>query len=146
MTDHDPFHLVRFLEAQARNYDDALAELRAGTKRSHWMWYVFPQLAGLGLSPTAQFYGIGSPGEARAYLAHPVLGPRLLACTRAVLTHRGRSLHAIFGSPDDMKFRSSMTLFSRVCDPSLPTFREALDAFCGGEPDPRTLALLEAAR
>lgn len=111
MTEPDPHRLSRFLEAQARNFGDALGELEAGRKRSHWMWYVFPQLAGLGLSPTALFYGIGSLDEARAYLAHPVLGPRLLATTRAVLSHPGRTLAAIFGSPDDMKFRSSMTLF-----------------------------------
>ena len=144
----DPFALARFVEAQARSHDDALAELAAGTKRSHWMWYVFPQLRGLGLSPTALFYGIGSREEARAYLAHPVLGPRLLACTRAVLGHPGRSLASIFGSPDDMKFRSSMTLFAEAAESpeAASPFREALAAFCGGEADPRTLALLETAR
>lgn len=160
MTDSDPFRLSRFVEAQARNHGEALAELASGRKRSHWMWYVFPQLRGLGLSPTAQFYGIASLDEARAFLAHPVLGPRLLACTGAVLRHRDRSLRAIFGSPDDMKFRSSMTLFAEAArpDPRAPhaedgndgaparPFRDALDAFCDGEADPRTLALLDSAR
>lgn len=140
-SDPDPFRLARFVEAQARNFQDALAEIRAGTKRSHWMWYCFPQLAGLGLSPTAQFYGIASRNEARAYLAHPVLGPRLGEITRAVLTHPGRSLSAIFGSPDDMKFRSSMTLFAEAAAPA-DLFRQALDTFCAGTPCPRTLALL----
>jgi uncharacterized protein (DUF1810 family) len=144
MTDPDPFRLARFVEAQDHTYAEALAELEAGAKRSHWIWYVFPQLAGLGHSPTARFYGIASADEARAYLAHPVLGTRLLACTRAALSHRDRSLRAIFGSPDDMKFRSSMTLFAHVSDDPAP-FREALAAFCGGEPDRRTLALLEEA-
>ena len=137
----DNDRLDRFLEAQARNFADALAELRAGEKRSHWMWYVFPQLAGLGLSPTAQFYGIASQGEARAYLAHPILGPRLLETTRAVLGHPGRSLHAIFGSPDCMKFCSSMTLFAHAA-PTEPLFRQALATFCAGTPCPRTLELL----
>lgn len=138
--DPDPFRLARFVEAQARNYADALAELEAGRKRSHWMWYVFPQLAGLGLSPTARFYGIASLDEARDYLAHPVLGPRLTGATRAVLSHPDRSLHAIFGSPDDMKFRSSMTLFAEAS--AEPLFRRALATFGDGRPDPRTLELL----
>lgn len=132
--------LTRFVEAQAPVHETALAELRAGHKRSHWMWFVFPQLAGLGTSPTARVYGIAGLDEARAYLAHPVLGPRLLACTRAVLGLEGRSLHAIFGSPDDLKFRSSMTLFDRAG--SEPVFREALERYCEGRPDPRTLELL----
>jgi uncharacterized protein (DUF1810 family) len=140
--DPGPPQLGRFLDAQAGVYDAALAELRAGRKRSHWMWFVFPQLVGLGLSPTAQFYGIAGLAEAEAYLAHPVLGPRLLACTRAVLDVQGRSLHAIFGSPDDLKFRSSVTLFDRAARGRELALREALDRYCGGEPDPRTLALL----
>jgi uncharacterized protein (DUF1810 family) len=142
--DPGPPQLGRFLDAQAGVYDAALAELRAGRKRSHWMWFIFPQLAGLGLSPTAQLYGIAGLAEAEAYLAHPVLGSRLVACTRAVLGVEGRSLHAIFGSPDDLKFRSSMTLFDRAVRGGELTFREALNRYCGGEPDPRTLALLES--
>ena len=128
--------LARFLEAQARNYADALAELEAGTKRSHWMWYVFPQLAGLGLSPTARFYGIASREGARAYLAHPVLGPRLVASTNAVLSHPDRSLHAIFGSPDDMKFRSSMTLFAEAAAATLSSVAGPLHHPSGGPPPP----------
>src|SRR5438046_1700808 len=106
----EPFDLERFLTAQAPVFETVLEELKAGRKRSHWMWFIFPQLRGLGWSPTAQFYGIGKLKEARAYLAHSVLGPRLLICTEAVLAIRGRSLHEIFGFPDDLKFRSSMTL------------------------------------
>lgn len=132
--------LTRFVEAQGPVYETALAELKTGHKCSHWMWFVFPQLAGLGMSPTARFYGIAGLEEARAYLAHPVLGPRLLACTRAVLGVEGRSLHAIFGSPDDLKFRSAMTLFDRAGGE--PAFREALARYCEGRPDPRTLEVL----
>ena len=106
------------------------------------MWFVFPQLRGLGHSAMAYRYGIGSLDEARAYLAHPVLGPRLIECTRTVLAIEGRSLHAIFGSPDDMKFRSSMTLFSLTADEDESAFRQALDRFCDGREDKRTLALL----
>lgn len=137
----DLFDLQRFVEAQARTYDAALAELEAGAKRTHWMWFVFPQIAGLGSSPTAQVYAVGSLEEARAYLAHPLLGPRLRACTAAALGVRGRSAHQIFGSPDDLKFRSSMTLF-REAAPDEPLFEAALRRYFGGEPDPRTLAIL----
>ena len=137
-----PHNLARFVEAQAPVYETALAELRAGRKRSHWMWFVFPQLAGLGMSATAQFYGLTGKAEARAYLAHPVLGTRLLACTEAVLGIEGRSLHAIFGSPDDLKFRSSMTLFEAASEGSETAFGAALDRYCDGERDPRTLELL----
>lgn len=136
----DAHDLTRFVDAQALVYETALAELRAGHKRSHWMWFVFPQLAGLGMSSTARLYGIADRDEARAYLAHPVLGPRLMACTRAVLGVEGRSLHAIFGSPDDLKFRSSMTLFDHAGED--PVFREALERYCEGRPDSRTLELL----
>ena len=136
----DTHDLTRFLDAQAPIYETALGELRAGRKRSHWMWFVFPQLAGLGMSSTARFYGIAGLDEARTYLAHPVLGARLLACTRAVLGVEGRSLHAIFGSPDDLKFRSSMTLFDRAGGE--PVFREALVRYCEGQPDSRTLEFL----
>ena len=122
-----PFDLDRFVAAQEGIYTGALAELRAGRKTGHWMWYVFPQLAGLGRSALSLHYAIGSLDEARAYLAHPLLGPRLIECTRTVLAIEGRSLHAIFGSPDDMKFRSSMTLFSLAADEGDNVFRRALD-------------------
>ncbi|MCX4198386.1 DUF1810 family protein [Methylobacterium organophilum] len=110
----DTYELGRFVAAQEGVYPRALAELQAGDKRSHWMWFVFPQIAGLGASPMAQRYAIGSLAEAEAYAAHPVLGARLRACTAAVNAVAGRSAHAIFGSPDDLKFRSSMTLFARA--------------------------------
>ncbi len=121
--------------------ETVLGELRAGRKRTHWMWFVFPQLRGLGRSSTAQFYGIADLAEARAYLEHPVLAARLRSCVEAVLEVRNRSLHQIFGSPDDMKFRSSMTLFLLAGgDGSL--FRAALERYCSGEQDPATLSLL----
>ena len=138
----DTFDLQRFVTAQAPVFDTALAELRAGHKRSHWMWFVFPQLRGLGQSATARFYGVASLGEARAYLAHPLLGPRLDRCTRAVLAGDGRSLNAILGSPDDMKFRSSMTLFALAATDGDNAFREALGRYCEGRMDERTLALI----
>jgi len=144
MTQDDRFDLERFVKAQAPVFETVLAELRAGRKRTHWMWFVFPQLRGLGQSPTAQFYGIGSIDEARAYLAHPVLGPRLKLCTRIVLESESPSIHAIFGSPDDLKFRSCMTLFSRAVDAPDNPFRHALERWCGGQRDERTLALIEA--
>jgi uncharacterized protein (DUF1810 family) len=137
----DPYNLARFVEAQSGTYETALAELRAGQKRSHWMWFIFPQIAGLGSSPMAQHYAISSIEEAQAYLAHPVLGSRLKACTEAVNGQDGRSAHEIFGSPDDMKFRSSMTLFGEA-DPAEPAFRTALDRYFGGERDPLTLSRL----
>ena len=144
MTSEDSFDLERFVTAQAPVFETVLAELRAGRKRSHWMWFVFPQLRGLGQSSTARFYGIASIEEARAYLAHLLLGPRLDLCTRIVLGSEGPSLHAIFGSPDDMKFRSCMTLFSLATDDPANPFQEALDRWCGGRPDERTLALVDA--
>ena len=137
----DPYNLARFVEAQRGTYEAALAELRAGQKRSHWMWFIFPQIAGLGSSPMAQRYAISSIQEAQAYLADPVLGPRLKACTEAANGHEGRSAHAIFGSPDDMKFRSSMTLFGEAT-PAEPAFRTALDRYFGGKRDPLTLSRL----
>jgi uncharacterized protein (DUF1810 family) len=140
----DRFDLERFVTAQAPVFETVLAELRAGRKRSHWIWFVFPQLAGLGQSSTSRFYGIGSIEEARAYLAHKLLGPRLDLCTGIVLTSASSSLHAIFGSPDDMKFRSCMTLFSRATADPDNSFRHALDRWCGGRPDERTLALLDS--
>jgi uncharacterized protein (DUF1810 family) len=137
----DGFRLQRFVDAQAPIYATVLAELHAGAKRTHWMWFVFPQIAGLGLSPTAQLYAISSLDEARAYLAHPVLGPRLREATAAVNAVAGRTAHDIFGSPDDLKFRSSMTLFAAAA-PQEPAFQAALDRYFGGQPDPRTLELL----
>jgi uncharacterized protein (DUF1810 family) len=146
MTSQGGFDLERFVTAQAPVFETVLAELRAGRKRSHWMWFVFPQLRGLGQSATARFYGIASLEEARAYLAHPLLGPRLDLCTKIVLESEGPSLHAILGSPDDMKFRSCMTLFSLAThDPANP-FRQALDRWCGGRSDEQTLALLGSGR
>ena len=138
----DGFDLGRFEVAQAPLMAQVLLELRAGDKRSHWMWFVFPQLAGLGHSPMAQRYAIASLDEARAYLAHPVLGPRLVECTGLVTAVTGRSVHEIFGSPDDMKFRSSMTLFARAAGPDQVVFREALSRYFGGAEDQRTVDLL----
>lgn len=141
----DPFRLERFLEAQADCYEQALAEVRAGRKRSHWMWYVFPQLAGLGHSATAQFYAIQNLDEARAYLAHPVLGPRLRECTEAALGVEGRTAREIFGSPDDLKLRSCATLFARAAEPG-SAFERLLETYYGGDPDPATLRLLGNAK
>jgi uncharacterized protein (DUF1810 family) len=137
----DPHDLARFVQAQAPVLGDVLAELTAGRKRSHWMWFVFPQVAGLGFSAMAQRYAIRSLDEARAYLAHPLLGERLRRCTDLVLAVEGRGIAAILGSPDDVKFRSSMTLFGRAA-PDEVRFAAALDRYCGGEPDPATLARL----
>jgi len=132
--------LARFLDPQDGAYDTALAELRAGSKRTHWIWFVFPQLRGLGRSATAEHFGIVSLAEAQAYLAHPVLGPRLGECAQALIAHRGRSARDILGFPDDLKVRSSMTLFARAGGP--PVFAQVLDAFYGGQEDPATLELL----
>ena len=137
----DTFDLDRFVQAQAPVHDEVLAELRAGRKRTHWMWFVFPQLAGLGSSAMARRYAIGSLGEAQAYLAHPVLGPRLRECSELVLAAREREVQRIFGSPDDLKFRSCMTLFQRAA-PGEPVFGQCLGRFFGGAPDQRTIALL----
>ena len=133
--------LERFVEAQDRVYADVRRELAAGRKATHWMWFVFPQLRGLGRSATAQYYGIDSRGEALAYLQHPVLGARLRECVELVLTVDGHTVHGIFGSPDDLKFRSSMTLFATVA-PAEPLFQRALDRYFGGAPDAVTLAIL----
>jgi uncharacterized protein (DUF1810 family) len=133
--------LDRFVEAQAPVYGDVVAELRAGRKASHWMWFVFPQLTALGRSPTAVRYGIADLEEARAYLEHPLLGARLVECTRLVNAVSGRSAHEMFGTPDDLKFRSSMTLFAQA-DPGQPAFRDALAKYYGGIEDPLTVALL----
>src|SRR5215204_5358548 len=132
MPDADPFDLERFVTAQVPVFSAVLDELKAGRKRSHWMWFVFPQLRGLGRSSTAEFFGLGSLDEARAYLAHPVLGPRLILCTEAVLAVEGRSVYEIFGSPDDLKFCSSMTLLSRADGRNTSVFRQALDHLCAG--------------
>jgi uncharacterized protein (DUF1810 family) len=144
MTD-DPFNLQRFVDAQADVFDRVEAELRGGRKRSHWMWFIFPQLAGLGSSQMAQFYALGSLEEARAYLAHPVLGPRLRACATWVCAVEGRSLAEILGAPDDAKFRSSMTLFAQAA-PGEEIFADALAKLCGGRPDPTTISLLANSR
>ncbi|WGM37793.1 DUF1810 domain-containing protein [Caulobacter sp. NIBR1757] len=135
----DDFDLDRFVQAQDGVWDRALAELTAGAKRSHWMWFVFPQIAGLGHSAMAQRYALGGLAEARAYLAHPLLGPRLLACTAAMNGHEGLSARAILGQPDDMKFHSSMTVFA-AADPDEPAFTKALERYFGGERDAATLA------
>jgi uncharacterized protein (DUF1810 family) len=135
----DPFDLERFVAAQDAVMANVRAELSAGRKRSHWMWFVFPQAAGLGFSTMAERYAIRSRAEARAYLAHPVLGPRLRECTGLVLDVKDRDAHAIFGSPDDLKFRSSMTLFADAGEASC---RRALDTFFAGAPDVRTLNIV----
>jgi uncharacterized protein (DUF1810 family) len=134
-----PFDLERFVAAQDSVWKSVLAELRGGRKRTHWMWFVFPQLRGLGFSSMAHHYGISGRAEAEAYLRHPVLGARLVESTALVNAIEGRTLREIFGTPDDLKFRSSMTLFARVGG---EPFAAALERHCGGEPDPATLRLL----
>lgn len=133
----DPHDLQRFLQAQAHDYPQALAELRQGRKRSHWMWFIFPQIHGLGFSPTARHYGIKSRAEAVAYLQHPELGSRLTTCAEAVMAIEGASAAEIFGSPDDLKLRSSATLFARVAVPG-SVFERLLEKYFAGQPDPRT--------
>lgn len=140
----DPFDLERFVSAQDRVFGAVAAELEAGRKRTHWMWFVFPQMKGLGYSSTSQYYAIRSMDEARAYLAHPVLGPRLAQCAEAVLRVQGRSVSQIFGYPDDLKLKSSMTLFAAAAGPG-SVFERVLEACFGGERDERTLALLRRA-
>jgi uncharacterized protein (DUF1810 family) len=142
MNPDDPYDLNRFLTAQEGVYERALAELNRGQKRTHWMWFIFPQIDGLGYSPTAKRYSIKSLEEARQYLDHPVLGKRLLKCTEAVLALKGGSVSEIFGYPDDMKFKSSMTLFEKIAG-SGSAFSSALDRYCHGERDAATLRLLE---
>ena len=139
----DPFDLARFVSAQADVFDAAIDELRGGRKRTHWMWFVFPQLRALGVSPTALFYGLSGLDEATAYLRHPVLGPRLELAMSAVEASSAASLNALLGSPDDLKFRSSMTLFA-IVGPEGP-YRAALARWCGGVPDHRTVSLLSQA-
>jgi len=142
MNDDD---LQRFVQAQEPCMDDVLAELRAGRKRTHWMWFVFPQLRGLGRSPMARHFGLQSRDEAAAYLAHPVLGSRLRACVDLVLAVDGRSAHDIFGSPDDLKLRSCLTLFRDIDGPD-GAFARALAKYYDGEPDAATLDLLAPPR
>ncbi len=137
----DPFHLQRFVDAQQGVYDAACAELRAGRKRSHWMWFIFPQIEGLGYSALAQRYGISSLDEAKAYLRHPLLGARLRECSRIVADLDGHSVEQIFGAPDDMKFRSSMTLFA-AASAGDTVFLDCLQKYFGGQQDPLTLARL----
>ncbi|UOQ51828.1 DUF1810 domain-containing protein [Hymenobacter cellulosivorans] len=133
--------LQRFVSAQASDYATALAEIKAGRKRSHWMWYIFPQIQGLGFSETSRFYAIQDRTEAAAYLAHPMLGPRLVEISRALLELPGSDATRIFGSPDDVKLKSSMTLFAAL-DHADPVFQQVLATFFGGTPDSKTLQLL----
>ena len=140
--EEDPFDLNRFVKAQDGVYERALAELKRGQKSSHWMWFIFPQIAGLGRSSTAQFYAIKSVDEAKAYLKHPVLGTRLSDCSKVLLQCKGLSASDIFGFPDDLKLRSSMTLFASISEPD-SVFALVLGEYFEGLPDPRTLELLE---
>jgi uncharacterized protein (DUF1810 family) len=138
---NDDFDFGRFVDAQAPVINQVRQELSDGLKRTHWMWYIFPQLHGLGRSPTAMFYALNSLVEAKAYLRHPVLGPRLIECTNVVNMVEGRSAYQIFGSPDEMKFHSSVTLFARA-DPTQLLFAAALEKYFDGVPDSRTIELL----
>jgi uncharacterized protein (DUF1810 family) len=137
----DPFDLQRFVSAQDRIYADVLAELRSGHKRTHWMWFIFPQFNGLGFSSTAQHYAIKSRAEARHYLDHPVLGKRLIECAEIIGAVQGRSASALFGSPDDMKLKSSMTLFEALSSPG-SVFTHILEKYFQGQRDSKTLTLL----
>lgn len=139
---HADFDLQRFVEAQNPVYDQVMQELQAGRKRSHWMWYVFPQLDGLGHSAMAERYALAGIDEARAYLAHPLLGPRLQACVTALLQHHDKSAREMLGSPDHLKLRSCLTLFAQAA-PGNPLFQLALVQFYDGEPDALTLAMLQ---
>ena len=139
VVEDDPFRLARFVAAQERDYARALAEIRAGRKTSHWMWYIFPQIRGLGSSPTSRLYAIASAAEARAYLDHPLLGRRLLECAAAVLAVSGRSARQIFGDPDDLKLRSSATLFAAISADRSSLFHQVLDKYFNGTPDAATL-------
>lgn len=141
----DPFDLQRFVDAQARVYHTVLDELRGGRKRSHWIWFIFPQLSGLGSSPMAAHYAISSLDEARAYLRHEILGPRLLECTRLVNQITGRTIAEIFGTPDDLKVRSSMTLFARATDDNRD-FVTLLEKYYDSEEDPVTVTQLEGGK
>lgn len=134
--------LARFLEAQEPVYADALAELRTGQKHTHWIWFILPQLRGLGHSHDATYYGLENAAEAAAYLAHPVLGVRLRECVTAILAHKVKTAHTILGAPDDLKFRSCLTLFRAVAAPDDPLWQNALDQFYAGRSDETTLRLL----
>ena len=136
-----PYNLQRFLDAQQDVYQTVIQELRAGRKRTHWIWFIFPQVTGLGVSATARFYAIQDSDEAQAYLAHPVLGNRLVECTNIVLSVEGKSALDIFGGIDAMKFRSSMTLFAAIAD-SDPVFQQAIDKYFAGDADAKTLEIL----
>ena len=138
---YDPYNLSRFVRAQEPDYERALSEIEGGQKRSHWIWYIFPQIDGLAFSSTSNHYSIKSVGEAKAYLDHPVLGPRLLACAEAVIRVEGRSATEIFGSPDDLKLRSCATLFACVLPPG-SVFDRLLGKYCRSERDGKTLQLL----
>jgi len=137
----DPYDLNRFVQAQEGDYEQALSEIRSGRKRSHWMWYIFPQYEGLGFSSTSKLYAIKSVGEAEAYLNHPVLGPRLRDCAQAALDVEGRSAREVFGSPDNMKLKSCATLFAQVT-PAGSVFEQLLEKYYRGERDEKTLELL----
>ncbi len=141
MSNNDPDNLARFIGAQEKVYETVLAELRSGSKRTHWMWFIFPQIDGLGRTPTAKYYSIKSWEEAQRYLDHPILGARLLECAGIVLAVDGRSALEIFGSPDNLKLKSSMTLFASVTDVQT-VFVRVLDKYFDGERDQRTLDLL----
>ena len=138
---NDHYDLNRFVRAQAKEFEHAFAEIRAGQKRTHWMWYIFPQIDGLAFSSTSRHYSIKSIEEARAYLEHPVLGSRLLECAEAVVQVEGRSAREIFGSPDDLKLRSCATLFAQALPPG-SVFDRLLTKYYGGHPDEKTLRLL----
>jgi uncharacterized protein (DUF1810 family) len=139
----DPYNLDRFLEAQSGIYERVLDELRRGQKSSHWMWFIFPQMRGLGRTETSVFFSISSLAEAKAYLEHPVLGPRLRECCELLLQLEGKSASQIFGSPDDLKLRSSMTLFAAI-DFESAVFQSVLNQYFEGKPDPRALELLRS--
>jgi uncharacterized protein (DUF1810 family) len=137
---NDPYDLQRFVDAQRTVYANVVTELKQGEKQSHWMWFIFPQVVGLGFSSMAERFAIASPEEAVAYLGHEVLGPRLRECTRLVLDVKNKTAHEIFGSPDDLKFRSSMTLFGAVSDD--PIFGETIARYYAGDKDQATLGIL----
>lgn len=138
----DPYNLQRFVDAQNPVFAHVQSELRKGRKTTHWMWFIFPQISGLGSSPTARYFAISSLGEARAYLSHPILGPRLIECCLLATLVERRSIHDIFGSPDDLKFHSSITLFHQAAAPDNAVFRQALDKYFEGIPDRLTLERL----
>jgi uncharacterized protein (DUF1810 family) len=140
----DPYDLQRFVRAQEHDYEEALSEIRSGRKRSHWMWYIFPQFDGLGVSPTSKQYAVKSLAEARAFLAHPLLGPRLRECAAAAVRIEGLSAADIFGFPDDMKLRSCATLFASV-SPAGSVFHRIIDKYFHGEPDADTVRLMREA-